>query len=78
MKVDDANDRAEMPEECDFCNSQVKLTRFIHYGPGYQVDWLCRYCALIFGKPDSTAQTMAAMFNELEQALQGEKVEKDV
>lgn len=70
MRVNNPDDRAEMPEECDNCGSSVKLKRFSHYGPGHQVEWLCRYCANITGKGSDIVHSIAAMFNELEKALQ--------
>lgn len=71
MKAKHPNDRPEMPEECDECGMSVELDKYESYGPGYQVDWLCKYCANSHDK--KTTQSMAAMFNVLEQALKDEK-----
>ncbi|MHC1598882.1 MAG: hypothetical protein ACXQT0_04810 [Candidatus Methanofastidiosia archaeon] len=79
MRVDDPNDRQEMPEECDGCGHPAELTRFSHYGPGYQVDWLCPYCAVCPwpGLDNSPAagisKRIASMFNVLEERLKNER-----
>ena len=67
MRVESPNDRQEMPEECDVCQSPVKLKRYSHYGPGHQVDWLCKYCAISTNTEERA--NMAAMLNLLERAL---------
>lgn len=67
MRVEHESDRMEMPEECDYCGSKVKLERFSYYGPGHNVDWLCKYCAASFHKEET--RSIAAMFNKLEQII---------
>lgn len=67
MRVNSPNDRKEMPEECDICQAPVELKRYLHYGPGYQVDWLCKYCEV--SVKTAERKNVAAMFNVLEQAL---------
>ena len=69
MKVDDPDDRQEMPEECDCCGYPTELKRFYSYGPGHQVKWLCRFCAVVGGSGGLNG-TLANMFNELLKALQ--------
>lgn len=70
MRVDKEDDRLEMPEECDHCGSMVKLTRYSHYGPGYNIDWLCPYCACDFTRGDSdVVNSIAVMLNTLEQRI---------
>ncbi|RLI38803.1 hypothetical protein DRO66_00510 [Candidatus Bathyarchaeota archaeon] len=46
MRVDDPDkDRLEQPEECDGCGFRtIELERYLSYGPGSQVEWLCPYC----------------------------------
>jgi len=73
MRVDNRGDRTQMPEECDLCQANVKLKRFYSYGPGHQVEWLCQYCSACFDNKSAIVRSMAAMFNELEQALRGDK-----
>ena len=70
MKVENQDDRKEMPEECDSCGSKVNLKRFEHYGPGYNVDWLCHYCTCDFsrGKND-VVKSVAAMLNVFEERI---------
>lgn len=68
MKVDNENDRMEMPEECDYCSSDVDLERYYSYGPGHNVDWLCPYCSVCFTK-NPTLRSIASMFNTLEERL---------
>ncbi len=69
MRVEDRDDRQETPEECDECDSDVDLERFYHYGPGYQVEWLCPYCASSFSKKEDWSRTLSHMFHVLEKRL---------
>jgi len=71
MRVENENDRMEEPEECDWCRTTAGgLTRHAHYGPGYQVDWLCKYCENGYGHSgNTTIASMAAMFNVLEKRI---------
>ncbi len=72
MKVDNPDDRQETPEECDWCGSMdVELQRFTSYGPGHQVDWLCKYCMHSLDRDSSCLQSMACMLHELEKSLKG-------
>jgi hypothetical protein len=74
MKVEKATDRIEMPKECDNCGSlRVKLTRYYFFGPGHQVEWLCKYCAVAINKERDFNRNMASMFNLLEDRLVGIK-----
>ena len=70
MRVENENDRMEMPEECDNCGSEVPLTRYYNYGPGHNVKWLCHYCDLDHTQGESVElKSIAAMLNELERTL---------
>ena len=71
MRVDNENDRMKMPEECDRCGYPTdKLVRHSHYGPGYQVDWLCRYCEVDFTRGnDDIVKSIAGMFNTFEEII---------
>ena len=69
MLVGNKDDRMEMPFECDYCGNDFDLKRYSHYGPGYQVEWLCPYCAVSFNKDDTLSKTMAAMLGVFEQRI---------
>jgi len=70
MRVDNESDRSESPEECDNCGSMVGLHRFCHYGPGWNVEWLCVYCIVDHTHGESSVvKSIAAMFNVLEKRL---------
>ena len=69
MRVEDPDEREEIPEECDLCDSSIDLERFYYFGPGYNVEWLCPYCAVSFSKESDISRTMASMFHVLEQRL---------
>lgn len=71
MQVKNENDRIDMPEECDFCQSNdVFLERYYHSGPSHNIDWVCKYCECDFsrGKND-IIKSIAAMFNLFEKSL---------
>ena len=65
MKVDNRDDRQEMPEECDGCGYMTKLERFYQYGPGHNVNWYCRFCANSTTIDSNTSN----LFNELLEAI---------
>jgi hypothetical protein len=65
MRVGNPNDRQEMPECCDGCGCEVSLKRFVSYGPGHQVDWLCRFCA----NSNKKEHSLSGLFNELVKAI---------
>lgn len=73
MRVENKDDRSEMPEECDRCMTMTRrLTRYYHFGPGHNVDWLCKYCGHDFSHgQDKVVKSIAAMFNVLERSLKG-------
>lgn len=74
MRVDSPDERQEMPEECDECGSfDITLERFGSYGPGYQVDWLCPYCANSISKKEEISRILASMFNVLEKRIKGNR-----
>lgn len=70
MRVDNPKtDRLEMPEECDCCGYPAQLTRYYHYGPWHQVEWLCPYCANSHDKDETISKSIASMLNELEKRI---------
>ena len=66
MKVNTKHDRMESDGECDNCGSDVPVARYYHFGPGHNVDWLCKYCSLDFTHGSDIGKTMAAMLNRFE------------
>ena len=70
MKVEKETDRAENPGCCDECGQEgVKLNRWTSYGPGHQVEWLCKYCSSSFNKGTSESKSLASMLHVLEKSL---------
>lgn len=71
MRVDSKNDFMESPEECSYCGTSIAvLERCYFFGPGHNVDWLCPYCSVAFGKGENqVTNSMANMFNLLEERL---------
>ncbi len=71
MKVEHKEDHSEMPEACEYCGtSNTQLGRFYYYGPGHNVEWLCRYCRLdSTNGRDPAIKSIAAMINELDRHL---------
>ncbi len=70
MRVDDPDERMDNPGECDDCGYLIDdLERFSHCGPGYQVSWLCKYCAVSHAPGDDIGRTLAGMFHVLEKTI---------
>ena len=69
MKCEKTTDRITKPEECDSCGSEAELTRYEHFGPGIQIDWLCPYCAVCFTDNTKITKSVASMLNLLEKRL---------
>ena len=73
MRVEDPmTDNIEQPEECECCGSDVKeLERFVSFGPGHQVEWLCCYCSRSLAKHDLLSRSFAQMLHHLEDRIRG-------
>jgi len=70
VKVESIDDRQKMPEECDMCGASVPLVRDVNQFGGIFVSWLCPYCRSdIFQGKSSTARSVAAMMNVLEERI---------
>ena len=77
MRVENKDDWMEISEDraCTYCDSRsVNLTRFYSSCLGHNVEWLCPYCCVAYGKgEDMITNSMAKMFNVLEKRLSKEE-----